>query len=362
MSRRFDPSAAQRRIDKFWSLGAHFGLERDALDLYLHELVSDRYVLINGMQVLRDELQFAGIDPNPDVAACGADFSLPSVCTTLAHTNCGDRIHQGEATSSYEQIVGSRFATLSVTGELKLEAFSPTGGGTDNGQTLAHVTVAHQLDDRLRSSIYEGNPQSYVLVAIDLKTHCGRLDLKDGEIKFGETKESRWREPRAACGAIVGTLSRFNENNGVHQRVRHDLGEANYAFLKQQRVISEEGIDVTYVVGAAIVAIQGMKNTAEALTTEMDERGLGHTTAAITINRPDQDDTAIYLGRATVFHGRLHYQGLGTDASKYTARMIDYRGARRLQLGYCCQDMQNYVVEEHDYACHAESHVNYYFG
>ena len=358
----FDPSAAQQRVDKFWSLGAHFGLERDAFDIYLHELVSDRFVLVNGLQILRDELQFAGNDPNPDVAACGADFSLPSVCTTLAHTNCGDRIHQGEATSAYEQIVAARFATLSETGELKLEAFSPTGGGTDNGKTLAHVTVAHQLDDSLRTAIYEGNPLSYVLVAIDLKTHCGRLDREDGLIKFGETQESKWREPRTACGAIVGTLSRFDASNGVHQRILRDLGQSNYDYLCNNRVVSREGIDVTYVVAAAIVAISGLKNTAEALTCEMDERGLGHLTAAITINRPDQNDTTLYLGRATVFGGKLHYQGLGTEASKYTAQLVDYRGSRRLQLGYNCEDMQNYVVEEATYVCPTQSPVNYYFG
>lgn len=357
----FDPAAALSRVSKFWSLGAEFGLERDAYDVYLHELVSDRYVLVNGMQLLRDELQFAGIDENPDVRACGADFRLPSVCTTLAHTNCGDRIHQGEATTSYASIVASRFATLSEVGEFKLEAFSPTGGGTDDGRTLAHVTVAHQLDKTLRHSIYQGNPQSYVLVAIDLKTHCGRLDQPNGTVKFGETQESRWREPRAACGAIVGCMADFNQDNAVHRRLRADLGEENFQFLTEKPFLTREEIDVTSAVAAAIVAIQGMQNTLAALTTEMDERGLGHVTASITINRPDQDDTILYLARATVFNGKIQYQGLGTDARKYSARLEPYKGGRRLLLTYHHQGEGAYPVAEQTYTCLQQENQSYYF-
>lgn len=358
---KFDPSAALTRVSKFWSLGAEFGLERDAYEVYLHELVSDRYVLVNGMQLLRDELQFAGIDDNPDVRACGADFSLPSVCTTLAHTNCGDRIHQGEATTSYENIVASRFATLSEIGEFKLEAFSPTGGGTDDGRTLAHVTVAHQLDKTLRHSIYQGNAQSYVLVAIDLKTHCGRLDQADGAVKFGETQESRWREPRAACGAIVGCLAHYDGNNPVHRRLRADLGEENFLFLTEKPFLTKEKINIGPVIAAAIVAIQGMQNTLAALAQEMDERGLGHVTASITINRPEHDDTIIYLARATVFHDKIQYQGLGTDARKYSARLTEYNGSRRLLLSYQDQAEGAYAVAEQGYACHLQETQSYYF-
>lgn len=358
---KFDPSAALSRVSKFWSLGAEFGLERDAYDVYLQELVSDRYVLVNGMQLLRDELQFAGIDDNPDVRACGADFSLPSVCTTLAHTNCGDRIHQGEATTSYENIVASRFATLSELGEFKLEAFSPTGGGTDDGRTLAHVTVAHQLDKTLRESIYEGNAQSYVLVAIDLKTHCGRSDQPDGAIKFGETQESRWREPRAACGAVVGCLAAYNADNAVHRRLRADLGEENYEYLTQQKFLSKENIDVTAVIAAAIVAIQGMQNTLTALTLELDERGLGHVTASLTMNRPEQDDTILYLARGTACNGKIQYQGLGTDARKYSAKLVEYKNSRRLLLSYQDQAEDAYPIAQQDYTCCQHENQSYYF-
>jgi hypothetical protein len=39
-------------------------------------------------------------------------------------------IHQGDATSNYVKLVAGRFASISEIGELKLEAFAPTGGGT----------------------------------------------------------------------------------------------------------------------------------------------------------------------------------------------------------------------------------------
>jgi len=210
----FDAAPTEARIEKFWQLSASFGMERNAYHNYLNEIVSDRYTLIHGLQILRDELQFAASSPT-DMKACGADMSLPSVVTTLAYTNCGDRIHQGEATKRYRDVVASRFATLSEIGELKLEAFFPAGGGTDNGATLAHVTVAHELDEPLKRRVYDGNPQSISLVAfaqrlhrrIDLKTHVGRL-RENGQHIYGKTRESPWREPRDACGAFAQRLHR----------------------------------------------------------------------------------------------------------------------------------------------------------
>lgn len=346
---KFDSSQAASRVERFWRLGAEFGSERSAFGIYLDEIVSDRYVLVHGLHLLRDELQFAGTDQDSDVNACGADLSLPSVVSTLAHTNCGDRIHQGEATTSYEHVVAARFATMSEIGEYKLEAFSPTGGGTDDGATLAHVTVAHQMDEPLRRAVYQGNAQSYVLVNIDLKTHCGRMDLEDGKIVIGRTQESRWREPRAACGAIVGTLGGYNERNAVHRRIRHDLGEANYEFLTRHGVKTPDGVDVTPCIAAAIVSVQGMLNTARALGHEMDERGLGHTTAAITMNRPHMDDTVLYLARATVFQGKIRVQGLGTDARKYAAHFVTKHDDPRLVLAYDGHEVGGYPINEETY-------------
>ncbi|BAZ45857.1 hypothetical protein NIES4102_28840 [Chondrocystis sp. NIES-4102] len=347
MATPFDPTAAQKRIDQLWCLPASFGMERNAYHNYLNEIVSDRYALVNGLQLLRDELQFAASSAT-DMQVCGADLSLPSVITTLAYTNCGDRIHQGEATKRYRDVVASRFATLSEIGELKLEAFFPAGGGTDNGATLAHVTVAHQLDEPLRQRLYQGNPQSMVLVAVDLKTHVGRLE-EEGKRIYGKTQESPWRKPRHACGAIVGTLTDYHPENIIHRRIREDLGEDNFQYLANNQIFTDDGTDITMVVAAAIVAIQGVRNTAIAMSQEIDERGLAHLTASTTVNRHSRDDLVIYLARATVFGGKIRIQSLGTDARLYSGRLSKYAGEVRLQLVYDNLDAEHLSVEEIPY-------------
>lgn len=340
----FDPTAARDRLERYWAMPAEFGLERTAYFNYLQEIVSDRAVLVRGMQLLRDELQLAVYKHSlGDMTAAGADLSLPSVVSTLAHTNCGDRIHQGEATKGYERVVAGRFAMLSEIGELKLEAFAPTGGGTDDGATLAHVTVAHHLDEPLRRRVYDGNAKSFELVCVDIKTHCGRLD-EDGATRFGITRESPWREPRTACGAIVGMLNAFDARNPVHQRLRRDLGEDNFDFLTTEGVKSEEGVELAPVVAAAIVALAGKRNVADALLGELDERGVGVLTASITMNRVSMPDTVVYLGRASVFEGEIRVQGMGTDARRFGGRCVDLLGGS-LQLTYDGTAMGEFAVE-----------------
>ncbi len=345
MTLPFDAEATQRRVDKFWQLPASFGMERNAYHNYLNEIVSDRYALINGLHILRDELQFAGASET-DIKACGADLSLPSVVTTLAYTNCGDRIHQGEATKRYRDVVASRFATLSEIGELKLEAFFPAGGGTDNGETLAHVTVAHELDESLKRKLYAGNPQSISLVAIDLKTHVGRLLEGGKHVVYGCTREAPWREPRAACGAIVGALTNYHSKNLIHRRIRNDLGEQNFEYLANHEIKTDEGVDITMAIASVIVAIQGIRNTAIALASEIDERGLAHLTASTTINRPSRDDLVIYLARATVFNGKVRIQSLGMEAEKYGGSLGQHAGEKRLQLRYDNWNNEGLPVEE----------------
>ncbi|MBE9069016.1 hypothetical protein IQ260_20435 [Leptolyngbya cf. ectocarpi LEGE 11479] len=347
MTLPFDADATQQRVDNFWQLSASFGMERNAYHNYLNEIVSDRYALVKGLQILRDELQFAAASPT-DIKACGADMSLPSVVTTLAYTNCGDRIHQGEATKRYRDVVASRFATLSEIGELKLEAFFPAGGGTDNGATLAHVTVAHELDEQLKNRIYAGNPQSISLVAIDLKTHVGRLRDSDNQV-YGKTRESPWREPRDACGAIVGALNNYNQHNLIHRRIRDDLRERNFQYLSNNQIFTDDGVDITMAIASAIVAIRGIRNTAMALPQELDERGVAHLTASMTVNRPSRDDLVIYLARATVFNGKIRIQGLGTEAEKYDGQLVEYAKERRLQLRYADWDCEDLPIEEINY-------------
>jgi hypothetical protein len=339
----FDASAAQKRLDRLWSLKGEFGLERSSNRIFLDEIVSDRLQLLSGLQVVRDELQFTEAPPAVDREACPADFSQPSVVTTLAVTNCGDRIHQEEL-AYYQQVVATRFATISELGSLKLEAFHPTGGGTDDGATLAHVTWAHALDEPLRERIYRGNAQSYVLCGFDLKTHVGRLDTQEGP-QWGQTKESRWREARAACGAIVGALKSYDPDNSVHRRLRSDLGDDNFDFLTREGVRTRDGADVTAVVAAAIIAVRGMHDTARALTREMDARGVAHLTASITVNRPSMDDTMLYLARATVAHGKVESQGLGTDAGLYKAELMTHKsGDRRLRFAYDGHEEKSFPI------------------
>jgi hypothetical protein len=348
---KFDPSGARKRVDKLWSLAAAFGMERSALHVYMNEIVSDRYALVSGMQMLRDELQLADPDKeDSDVSACGADVSVPSVVPSLATTNCGDRANQGEASVIYGQVVAGRFATITEIGDLKMEVFNPTGGGTDDGGTFAHVTVAHALDKTLCKRIYGGNAQSYQLFAFDLKTHCGRLDPEPGRSLYGQTQESRFREARAACGAIVRTIIGFDGNNPVHVRVRRDLGEDNYWYLRDSKILADDGTNVNMVVAAAIVCITGMHATARALCTEMDERGVAHLTASVTVNRPSRDDTIVYLGRATVFGGELAWQGLGIDAKKYGAKVVEHDRDRRLVLTYDGKPIDGHAIEKTSYA------------
>jgi hypothetical protein len=193
--------------------------------------------------------------------------------------------------------------------------------------------VAHQLDDKLRERVYQGNAQSFVGVFIDLKTHVGRLE--EGEVvSFGRTRESPWREPRAACGAIVGTLAHYDADNAVHRRIRSDLGEANFELLSKRRVLAEDGTDFTAAVASSIVAVRGMLATAEALASELDPRGVAHLTASVTVNRVSMTDPVIYLARATVFGGEVRTQGFGTDASKYSGRMVAHAEDRRLLMSY----------------------------
>ena len=123
----FNPAPAAQRVERFWALPAEFGLECSRLDVMLSRIVSDRYALVNGFQIIRDELQFAAhrrdhldADLHSPVQACGADFSIPSVLTTLAHTNCGDRV-LSSSNSIYMRVVGIRFASMSELGETKME-------------------------------------------------------------------------------------------------------------------------------------------------------------------------------------------------------------------------------------------------
>jgi len=334
----FDSEYVVDRIGQLWDTSTEFGREVLLSTLFLKEIIPDRYILVKGLQLIRDELQFAGHgasshdghEGGSNVFVCGADLQVPSVVTTLAYTNCGDRFN-AETHQFYQKVMASRFATLSEIGEPKMEAFYPAGGGTDDGCTLAHVTLSHQLDDKLRRDIYVGNKYSFALVNFDLFTHCGKTS--ESSIEFGSASESYWREKRAACGAIIGTLTSYNSENTVHKRLRADLGEDNFDFLRNHKILMEDGTDITFLVAAAIISIEGMKSTAKYCALGSDNRTLSHITSNCSINKKNSTKGlyAIYLGRATVFQRKVLLQSFGVDARQYSA---NYQDDKRVQLYY----------------------------
>ena len=127
------------------------------------------------------------------------------------------------------------------------------------------------------------------------------------------------------------------------------MGEENFQYLSTRQIFTDDGIDITMAVAAAIVAIRGIRNTAMAMTQEIDERGLAHLTASTTVNRPSRDDLVIYLARATVFNGKVRIQSLGTKAELYSGKLVKYAGEHRLQLSYDRLDSDSLPVEEIPY-------------
>jgi hypothetical protein len=128
------------------------------------------------------------------------------------------------------------------------------------------------------------------------------------------------------------------------------LGEKNFALLSKSGVRTSEGIDVTPVVAAAIVAVQGMIDTAKAMAAEMDARGMAHLTASMTVNRAGMDDTTLYLARASVLSGEIATQGFGIDAEHFGGEMFAIGAERRLRLSYGVQKGSSFPVERGSYA------------
>jgi hypothetical protein len=82
---------------------------------------------------------------------------------------------------------------------------------------------------------------------------------------------------------------------------------------------------------------------------ELDERGVAHLTASVTVNRPHFPDTIIYLARATVFGGETRTQGFGTDASRYSGRIVETHGDHRILLTYAGIDCSEHPVRSSKY-------------
>jgi len=57
----------------------------------------------------------------------------------------------------------------------------------------------------------------------------------------------------------------------------------------------------------------------------------------------------IYLARATVFNGKVRIQSMGTEAHRYTGKLVPYAKEQRLKLQYGDWDSDNLPIEEIPY-------------
>lgn len=324
----FDPSYAQGRLDLLWSRQMPFGRERNPLHVYIKKIGEDRWILFGDFR--RADNPFAFQDQ-----PVGVNFEKSAVVVpTVAHSLCTDRCNQGEVADTYRHAIGTFFAFKEGSGIPQIERNFTLGGGAEDGAVLAHATSGHSLAGIVRR-LQQGHPQSYFLHGVDIQTHVGLKTLPDRQRQYGVVTEYHGLGERPACGAIMGTLRSYDQKNHVHQRLRRDLGEDNYAYLTEQGVFTSEGIDITPVVAAAIVAVQGLKNTLSALPHELHSRALAHLTASVIVNETASAGRIIYLARATGFHGTSTYQGFDTDAKQYGGSIVDHHdGNLRLELSY----------------------------
>lgn len=110
------PPSVKERIEKMWSMPATFGEEQKSNVAYL-SIMANRYALVRGAQLIRDELMPSFNTPDHkgknvlhdrENMECSADLELPSVLTTCGFSMCGDRICQSAALRRYQAMVRSK--------------------------------------------------------------------------------------------------------------------------------------------------------------------------------------------------------------------------------------------------------------
>ncbi len=338
----FSPGMIQDNVARILAEPAAFGMERHAHHIYLDRVAEARFHLARGFQIINDEMRL-----NPKHSA--ATFQMPCMVTALAHSSCVDRV-QDEAHFTYLNDIGRRFGMMSEVGLPRFERHFPAGGGVIDARTIAEVTVSHAVDEAIRSALYAGNPCSGILYSFDIQTHVGRLD-SDKATSFGMTRESAYRGQRAACGAVMAALNHADLSNADHSRILSSLGEENVRTLRRG-VIAETGEDITAAVASALLAVRGLEASLPAFAAEMDTHGVAHLTASMVVNRRTRDDTVILLGEGIIFNGRTHSRGFGADASKFSGRVVEHHGDKRMLLTYYGEAPEGFGVRESDYKVH----------
>lgn len=325
----FDTSYVQERLDLMWQQEMFFGRERNPRHVYTEKIGTDRWILMGTFRRVDNPF---GFQPEP----VGINLrDQPIVIPTVAHAMCVDRCLQGQSAQLYKESVGAFFAFKEASGIPQIERNFTLGGGAEEGAVLAHVTAGHSLAGIINRLQDGGHPQSFFLHGIDIQTHVGLTVDSSSDRRYGVVHEYHGLGERPACGAIVGMLRSYDPRNRVHLRLRADLGEHNYRFLSQEGVHTLDGIDITYVVAAAIIAVQGLENTLHALPQELHPRALAHLTASVVVNETASDGHIIYLCRATGFNGTSTQQGFGTDASQYSGSLVKHHDDKaRLELTY----------------------------
>ncbi|PIY60269.1 hypothetical protein COY95_02645, partial [Candidatus Woesearchaeota archaeon CG_4_10_14_0_8_um_filter_47_5] len=138
----------------------------------------------------------------------------------------------------------------------------------------------------------------------------------------------------------------YSTRNRDHKRLRRQLGEENYTFLRQTGIPVQgvEEVNAGPAVAATLIALFGMTSTLDHLAQEIvkkDEgflrRVLVHATASIVVNRTYGgliEDYVLPVARATQFDNVRMTQGLGPLAANYQATLQEHHGQHRLLLTY----------------------------
>ena len=222
------------------------------------------------------------------------------------------RIHQGEATHAYHK--GRRGPVLrrSKIGEPKLEC-SPDRRRHRRRRDVSSTSPWRTSSTRRSArKLYDGHAQSFMMVAIDLKTHCGtsmtaarrrptarRASRRSVKLARGVQRHRRHRlatsTRRTRCtGACAATSARRTTSSSSKKGEVEDREHRHPPQPSRRR------------------RHPGHAQHGGMLTKELDERSVGHVTAqSVTVNSHLDVMTRSSTSRAPVFGGQLSVAGPG---------------------------------------------------